>query len=345
MAVNGFEHLGVGTDGATPMSETLELAKQAELIGFHSFWLSEGYHSRSAIVRAALIASATRQIKIGLGLLSPHTKHPALLAMEAASLNELAPGRVILGIGRVLNALRKHALDSGGTTQVVKESLEIIKRLFSGRVVDYDGSRFRIPPPGSRLDVDRCPDLPVYLGATGPTMLKLAAQYADGIVFNYPCTPDFLKYAMRFIEDGLSLSGRTLKEFTVAAYLLVAVDQSERRAINAAKRFVAQKLPTRHSEMLRHAGVTTEEIAAVQESVQRLGLEKSALEVDDALVRKVAIAGTPPQVAEGIRAFFGTGLKLPIIWEIIGPERRQSLELLAVEVMPKVLGEIDHERN
>src|SRR3954469_6889033 len=154
MAGNGFTHLGIGTDGGMPMSESLELAKQADLIGFHSFWLSEGYHSRSAIVRAALIASATRQIKIGLGILSPHTKHPALLAMEAASLNELAPGRVILGIGRVLNALRKHALDGAGTTELVKESLEIIKRLLSGTRVDYHGSRFSIAPPGSRLELD-----------------------------------------------------------------------------------------------------------------------------------------------------------------------------------------------
>ena len=118
LTTSGFENLGVGTDGVTSMSETLELAKAAEALGYHSFWLSEGYHSRSAIVRATLIAAATSKIKIGLGILSPHTKHPALLAMEAASLDEVARGRVILGIGRVLNALRKHALDSAGTTQV-----------------------------------------------------------------------------------------------------------------------------------------------------------------------------------------------------------------------------------
>jgi 5,10-methylenetetrahydromethanopterin reductase len=126
MARSGFDNLGVGTDGVTSMSETLELARAADALGFHSFWLSEGYHSRSAIVRATLIASATQRIKIGLGILSPHTKHPALLAMDAASLDEVAHDRVILGIGRVLNALRKHAIDDTGTTQLVKESIEII---------------------------------------------------------------------------------------------------------------------------------------------------------------------------------------------------------------------------
>src|SRR6516165_12571145 len=107
MTVKGFDNLGVGTDGTTSMSETLELATEGEALGFHSFWLAEGYHSRSAIVRASLIAASTRQIKIGLGILSPHTKHPALLAMDAASLDEVARDRVILGVGRVLNALRK----------------------------------------------------------------------------------------------------------------------------------------------------------------------------------------------------------------------------------------------
>jgi 5,10-methylenetetrahydromethanopterin reductase len=105
-ANKGFGNLGVGVDGTTSMTETLELAKEADALGFHSFWLSEGYHSRSAVVRAAIVAISTGRIRIGLGILSPHTKHPALLAMDAASLDELARGRVILGVGTVLTQVR-----------------------------------------------------------------------------------------------------------------------------------------------------------------------------------------------------------------------------------------------
>jgi 5,10-methylenetetrahydromethanopterin reductase len=178
--------------------------------------------------------------------------------------------------------------------------------------------------------------LSVYVGATGPAMLRLAGQYADGIVFNYPCTPSFVSYAMPFIEEGLKRSERTLERFDVAAYLLVSVDDNEQKALDAAKRFIAQKLPTRHSEMLRHAGVTEQEISLVKEKVQRLGVEKAAAELDDAVVRKVTIAGTPDQVVKGVRRFIGTGLKLPIVWEIVGTERRRSLSLIAQEVMPKL---------
>jgi 5,10-methylenetetrahydromethanopterin reductase len=336
MNVERFANLGVGTDGVTSMSETLELAKEADALGLHSFWLSEGYHSRSAVVRGTLIAGATHRIKIGLGILSPHTRHPALLAMDAASLNELAHDRVILGIGRVLNALRKQAIDGAGTTQVVKESIEIIKGLLSGQIVQYEGTRFKMAPPGSRLDLDPCQELPVYVGATGPAMLKLTGEYADGVLFNYPCTPAFVEYAMPFLKEGLSRSGRTIDDFDVAAYLLVSVDENEKKALEAAKRFVAQKLPTRHSEMLRHAGVTAEEISAVKDKVEKLGLAKAAPELDDDLVRKATIAGTPDQVVEGLKKFLGTGLKLPIIWEIIGPDRRRSLGLITKEVMPKI---------
>jgi len=338
MAAKSFENLGVGTDGVTSMSETLELAKEADALGFHSFWLSEGYHSRSALVRATLIATATKRIKIGLGILSPHTKHPALLAMEAASLGELAPARVLLGIGRVLNALRKHALNGRDTAQVVKESIEIIKRILSGQLIQYDGSKFCIARPGSRLDLELSAELHIYVGATGPAMLRLAGQYADGIVFNYPCTPSFVKYAMPFLEEGLLRSGRTLEVFDVAAYLLVSVDENQKKAVDAAKLFVAQKLPTRHSEMLRHAGVTAEEISVVKEKVERLGVVRAAAEIDDAVVHKVTIAGTPAQVVEGIGSFLGNGLKLPIVWEIIGPDRRHSLSLIAKEVMPRLRG-------
>jgi 5,10-methylenetetrahydromethanopterin reductase len=335
--MSGFRSMGVGTDGSTSMRETVELAQHAESLGFSSFWLAEGYHSRSAIVRASMIAATTSRIKIGLGILSPHTKHPALLAMDAASLDEIARDRVILGIGRVLNALRKHAIDSEGTIQLVKESIEIVKGLLSGEWFQYDGSRFKIVAPGSRLDLDPCGALPVYVGATGPATLRLAGRYADGVVFNYPCTPGFIRHAMPLIEEGLAGSGRALDDFGVAAYLLVSVDENERKALDAAKRFVAQKLPTRHSDMLRHAGVTTAEIGSVKDSVEKLGLGKAAPAIDDDVVRKVTIAGTPDQVAQGLKGFLGTGLKLPIAWEIVGPDRRRSLDLLARQVMPKLV--------
>ena len=337
MVSGGFERFGIGTDGVTTMHETVKLAKAAEALGFHSFWLSEGYHSRSAIVRASLIAAATTRIKIGLGILSVHTKHPSLLAMDAASLDEAARGRVLLGIGRVLNAMRKHALEDVGTNRLVRESIEIVKGILSGELFQYEGRNFKIAPPGSRLDLEACASLPVYLGATGPATLKLAGQYADGILFNYPCTPSFIRYAMPLIEAGLQRAGRSLGNFDVAAYLLVSVDESEQRALDAAKRFIAQKLPTRHSDMLRHAGVSAAEIAAVKDKVERLGVSKAAAEIPDEIVGKVAIAGTPAQVVRGLREFRGTGLKLPIAWEIVGADRRHALDLLAREVMPQLL--------
>lgn len=334
----GFLNLGVGLDGITSTTEFLELARDAEALGFHSFWLSEGYHSRSAIVRATLIATSTSRLRIGLGILSPHTKHPALLAMEAASLDEAARGRLILGIGKVRSALQKHGLGEGGATKVVKEALELIRAFLSGGVVQYEGTSFKIPRPGSQLGFTPYRrDLPIYVGATGPLMLKLAGQYANGVLFNYPCTASFIKYAMPYIEEGLRRSGRTLDNFAVAAYLLVSVDENEESALGAAKRFVAERLPSRHPLMLQHAGVSAEEIAFVNKTVERVGLSRAAPELDDELIRKVAIAGTPDQVTLGLRRFLGSGLKLPIVWNIIGPNRRRSLSLIAQHVMPKIL--------
>jgi alkanesulfonate monooxygenase SsuD/methylene tetrahydromethanopterin reductase-like flavin-dependent oxidoreductase (luciferase family) len=88
--------------------------------------------------------------------------------------------------------------------------------------------------------------------------------------------------------------------------------------------------------MLRHAGVTAVEINVVRDQVQRLGLARAAAALDDTVARKVVIAGTPDEVVEGLRKFLPTGLKLPIIWEIIGPERQDSLGLIAQAIMPKL---------
>jgi 5,10-methylenetetrahydromethanopterin reductase len=256
--------------------------------------------------------------------------------MDAGSLDEVARGRVILSIGRVLNALRKHAIDGRGTIELVKESIAVIKGMSSGKLTQYEGNRVKIAPPGSRLDLDLSGELPIYIGATGPAMLRLAGEYADGVLFNYPSTPAFIRYAMPIIEEGLTSAGRTIENFDVAAYLLVSVHENEKTALDAAKRFVAHKLPTRHSDMLRYAGVSAVEIEAVRNTIKRFGLARAAAQIDDDIVRKVAITGTPTQVIGGIKEFLGTGLKLPIVWEIIGPDRRQALATLAKEVMPKL---------
>jgi 5,10-methylenetetrahydromethanopterin reductase len=134
----------------------------------------------------------------------------------------------LLEVGRVLNALRKQGLEQAGTIQLVKESIDLIRGFLRGEMVQYKGPRFSVPPPGSRLGFESTKDLPIYVGATGPAMLRLAGQHTDGVLFNHPCTPSFVEYAMPFIDEGLKLSGRTIEDFDVAAYLLVAVDEDKK---------------------------------------------------------------------------------------------------------------------
>jgi 5,10-methylenetetrahydromethanopterin reductase len=236
----------------------------------------------------------------------------------------------------VINALRKHGFERRGAAEIVRETVEITRKLLRGENVQYDGSRFKIPPPGTRLELDRLGTVPVYVGATGPEMLKLAGQYADGVLLNYPCTPGFIEQAMGSIQEGLSTAGRTLQNFTVAAYLLISVDDDHSRAVNAAKQFIAKKLPTRHPEMLRYAGVTQEEISRLTAAIANSGIERAAVEIDDDIVKRVAVAGTPDSVIAGIKQFAATGLTLPIVWEIVGPDRFRSLDLIAREVMPRL---------
>ncbi|HET8562817.1 MAG TPA: LLM class flavin-dependent oxidoreductase [Candidatus Binatia bacterium] len=337
-ALKGFRKIGVGLSGKFSIGEVVELAQDAEALGFNSFWLAEGYHTNSAIVAATTVAAKTSRIEIGLGILSPHTKHPALMAMEAATLDEASQGRVILGVGKVRSALQKHGLQEVGAVRVVREAIAIIRKFFDGELVEYDGTVFKIASPGSQLGFTPYrKHLPIYVGATGPLMLRLAGHYADGVIFNYPCTRDYIGYALPLLEEGLRRSGRTLDDFNVAAYLLVSIDEDEKKALAIAKEFVAQKLPTRHPLMLQHAQVSDEEANLVKSRVEQLGWHKVAPELSDELVRKLTIVGTPDQVVHGLKQFVGSGLKLPIVWHIMGPNRRHSLRLIARDVMPQLI--------
>ena len=189
--------------------EFVALGKRAEELGFSTFWVPEDPFWRGAFALASAIACGTSKIKIGLGIVNPYTRHPALTAMEFAALDEVSDGRAILGIGAGLKDWIEGRLKIPYTrpTAAMRETVEIIRRIFRGEDVTYAG---RVFSP-ERIKLSFKPvraEIPIYLGILGPKNCELTGEIADGLLLSVMSSPAYVKFAMDHVRRGLAKSGR-----------------------------------------------------------------------------------------------------------------------------------------
>jgi 5,10-methylenetetrahydromethanopterin reductase len=147
---------------------------------YGSFWIAEITHARSAIPLLAVCALRTKRVRLGLGILGSHTRHPAITAMEAATLSEISRKRLILGLGSARTAAMRHNWRRGNLA-TMQDSLAIIKPLLNGQTVNYAGPVFE----AKSLELDmKTEGIPLYIGTypSSTRMLQLAGALADGII-------------------------------------------------------------------------------------------------------------------------------------------------------------------
>jgi 5,10-methylenetetrahydromethanopterin reductase len=213
-----FRPGGLGIYSTAPTRTVSKLAQAAERRGFRRLWLAEDYHTRSAVVQAAAAASATAELELAFGIVSPFARHPAVLGMEIATLEEQWGPRFVLGLGTARIALRAHGQETVPAIAGLREAGEICKRLLSGERVTYEGKVFRLPAPGVQLNVRPARrQIPIYLGALGPKGLSVAGAVADGVLFSVLCSPGFVRKGLAHVRTGAKGVGRSLEDIDVAA--------------------------------------------------------------------------------------------------------------------------------
>lgn len=208
--MKGFRKLGIGLTGSNPSSVIMRYAKLADAGGLDSFWFAENYHNRSVTSLAAAVSTITKRISIALGIVNTHTRHPGLLAMEAATLSELSGGRFILGLGTALHVMSKHRISRKEAIPVqrMKECVAAVRRLLAGEMLSKQGKVFGFWNKGVRMGLKTPIHVPIVVGCTGPKMLKLAGEIADGVMFDPACSVGYTKYALDIIRDSASKAGR-----------------------------------------------------------------------------------------------------------------------------------------
>jgi 5,10-methylenetetrahydromethanopterin reductase len=200
------------------MPALLEQARVAEVAGATSFWIASHLFLRDPFSMAAAILKATERARVVLMAVSPHVMHPVHMAMAAATLDEMAPGRVVLCLGTgAPGDLAGVGIEPARRVQTLREAIEITRALLLGEPVRYRGERFRIE--GRALEGGRHA-VPVYLAASGAQSLALAGAATDGVVLSAASSVPFVRWALQQLDRGRS--GRRVHRASLV-YTSVAV--------------------------------------------------------------------------------------------------------------------------
>ena len=190
---------------AHDLRDAIRYVKYAEAAGFEAVWQAESRLVRDAIVPMAAFAATTERIKIGSGVINNWTRNAAVIAATFLTLDDLAPGRIICGIGAWWDPLaRKVGIHRSKNLKAMREVVTVVRQLLAREHVSFDGEFVQLD--GVELDVvhgrKEPRNVPLYIGATGPQMMTLTGEIADGVVLNYLVSPQYNESAHAAAGEG-----------------------------------------------------------------------------------------------------------------------------------------------
>ncbi|MFN3973679.1 MAG: LLM class flavin-dependent oxidoreductase [Dehalococcoidia bacterium] len=322
--------------GITPRQEdgdltaVLDLVREAEGLGYHSVWLGEAW-GREIFTCLTALALGTSRIHLASGIVNIFSRSPALMAMGAATLDEVSGGRFILGLGASGKIVIEqwHGTPFQHPLQRTREYIEIIRIALSGERVNYQGRFFRLQ--NFRLAfTPRRANLPIFVAAMGPQNLRLTGELADGCIPFLPSRSRFREVYLHPLEEGAKARGRSLKDVEVAPYIITAVspDGAEARALARAHvAYYIGGMGIYYNNLVRRYGYV-EEAEAIRQAWQQRDREKAARLVTDAMLDDMALSGTPSQCRERLEAYSQVGATIPVLAFAHGSSRERVREAL-----------------
>ena len=314
-----------------PPAHIAPFAWLSEQLGFGELWVPEDYYFNAGIATAAICLGATHQIPVGIGIASAVVRHPAVLAMELATLAGAFPGRLMPGIGLGTPlCLRQMGLQPRSSLTAVRECLTIVRRLLAGEEVTEHGQLFQLDRV--RLVHPLPAPIRLYTGAMGPKMLQLCGEIADGNIMGVTATPDIVRWSRGQIEAGARRAGRAF-DHDCPVFVLYAVDRDRkvaRAAIRGMLAFLFSVFP--RNAYTEHYGCADE----LERILARGGAEAVAREMPEAWLDDFAVAGEPDECAERIDRYLQAGATSVVIAPMPADQYAATLELTARAVFPRL---------
>lgn len=317
-----FRRVALYLQDKHPIRDGMAYSQYAEQRGFEAVWQAESRLVRDAIVPMAAYAAVTERIKIGSGVINNWTRNIGLLAATFLTLDDLAPDRIICGIGAWWDPLARNVgIQRRKPLLAMRETVEVLRRLLRMENVTFHGEFHHVD--GIELDVvhgRREPrNVPIYIGATGPKMLELAGEIADGVVLNYCVPPEYNDAAMEALERGARKAGRSALDLDRPQLVVCSVHEDWRTAIDGAKELLTQYL-AQQPHIAKASGVKPEVVEKIRSILGWPATHEQVRAamplVPDELVVRITASGRPKDVKAKVREYIAHGATCPILYPL-----------------------------
>jgi 5,10-methylenetetrahydromethanopterin reductase len=313
------DRLGLAFLGAPEIPEMVRLARKAETAGFESVWVAETRITRDAVVPMTAIASATERVRVGTAIMNVYTRNPVVIAITFLGLEEIAPGRIVMGLGTgspLILAPQGHPFERPLTR--LREYCEVVRPLMRGEEVTYEGRTIRLE--AARVedllsDHAAAGDVPLYLGVTGSRPLEFAGAVADGVLLNTCLPTAYVERARGLIEQGAA--GRDASKIEVGMMIVASPDEDSKAGKDRARRFVAVYL-SMFPNIAKETGLPPELLDRVRGVFRDEGLDAAARLVGDDVVDSLTAAGTPDECLARLDEYGRAGVALPVLIPLDG---------------------------
>lgn len=293
------------------LREQVDLFRQAEELGYTDIWSSE-VNQTDVFTPLILAAQATERAVLGTAIVNVYTRTPAMLAMHAATLNELAPGRVILGLGTSSIAIVQQwsGVPLKKPLTRMRDAVTVIKQMLKGEKVNevretLSAQNFRLQRPVEQV-------VPVYVAALRSRMLRLAGELADGVILNLLAAKE-VPLAVKEVREAAEKAGRDPSTIPVACRIFVCPTRSVEEGDEVARRFLAGYLTvptyTAFQDWLGHS----KELAPALEAWAAGDRKRAVREIPQHLVDELVIVGPPELCREKVLAYCKEGVDIPIL--------------------------------
>lgn len=305
-----------------PLRDGMDYARYAEEKGFEAVWQAESRLVRDAIVPMAAYAAVTDRINVGSGVINNWTRNIGLLAATFLTLDDLAPNRIICGIGAWWDPLAKNVgIDRRKPLTAMRETVEVMRRLLAMENVTFHGEFHHVD--GIELDVvhgRREPrHVPIMIGATGPKMMELTGEIADGVVLNYCVPPEYNIEAMERLEAGAAKVGRSIDDIDRPQLIVCSVHEDRQVALDGARELLTQYL-AQQPHIAKASGVKPEVVQEIQSILGWPATKEQVRQamplVPDDLVQRITASGTPDEVKAKVRQYIDYGATCPILYPL-----------------------------
>ena len=298
----GIPRLGIRLHGGLPPARCVALATAAEANGLASVWFAENPLERGTLPAIAACAAATRRIELGVGVWNPYLRHPAQIAMDISALDELAGGRVALGLGSGLaTPIQKLGIDNSRPLGALKDCFATVRALLRGETVG-----------GVKLSYTPCADIPMLMAARGEQALRLCGRIADGLIVSNMCPPGFARHA--------AIAAHAQR---VVQYVPCSVGPDRTQAVAAMKPVLtgmlktfwglAQRVPAAHTSLITYSGIPEADFATA--------------EPDERFLEAFTVTGDADDCRRRVAAYREAGVT-DLVLTFVGPEPERDMAYL-----------------